>query len=67
MTFDEWWDSEAADSQSDNPYRPDSAAYWAYAGWVAATRNSADICEDLIGTRAMARQCADEIRGSING
>jgi hypothetical protein len=48
MTFDEWWDSEAADSQSDNPYRPDSAAFWAYAGWVAATRNSVDeVQEDV--------------------
>lgn len=33
-TFDDWWDSDKPETQ-DNPYRPDSAAYWAYAGWVS--------------------------------
>ena len=35
-TFDAWWDSDKCES-ADNPFRRDSAAYWAWAGWQAAT------------------------------
>ena len=34
--FNDWWDSDYDDSE--NPYEPDSAAYWAWAGWQAAQR-----------------------------
>ena len=35
--FNEWWQGELDDI--DNPYRVDSPAYWAYAGWVAAQKH----------------------------
>ena len=38
LTFDEWWDDGVV--SSDNPYTPDSAAFWAFAGWIAALENS---------------------------
>tara|TARA_R110000868_G_scaffold82306_1_gene232487 strand:- start:80 stop:544 length:465 start_codon:yes stop_codon:yes gene_type:complete len=34
--FNDWWDGDYDDSE--NPYEPDSAAYWAWAGWQAAQR-----------------------------
>lgn len=37
LTFDEWWDSGHV--SKDNPYRQDSAAFWAYEGWKAAQEN----------------------------
>lgn len=37
LTFNEWWDS--GNVSKENPYRPDSAAFWAYEGWKAAQEN----------------------------
>jgi hypothetical protein len=31
--FNQWWQGDYDDT--DNPYRDDSPAYWAYAGWQA--------------------------------
>jgi hypothetical protein len=33
-SFNDWWDSDYDDSA--NPFKEDSAAYWAWAGWQAA-------------------------------
>ena len=43
MTFDQWWDSDKPEL-ADNPYRTDSAAYWAWAGWQAATLAERERC-----------------------
>jgi peptidoglycan hydrolase CwlO-like protein len=34
--FNEWWNADYDDST--NPFRPDSSAYWAWAGWSAANK-----------------------------
>jgi hypothetical protein len=34
--FNEWWDADYDDTG--NPYRKDSPAYWAWAGWSAANK-----------------------------
>jgi hypothetical protein len=34
--FNDWWNGDYDDSE--NPHEPDSAAYWAWAGWQAAKR-----------------------------
>ena len=34
--FNEWWDADYDDTG--NPYRKDSPAYWAWAGWSAAIK-----------------------------
>ena len=43
--FDAWWDSDKPELV-DNPFRPDSAAYWAWAGWQVSSERAAKICED---------------------
>jgi hypothetical protein len=35
-SFTNWWNGDYDDSE--NPHEPDSAAYWAWAGWQAAQR-----------------------------
>lgn len=35
-SFNEWWNSDVMPSA--NPFAEGSAAYWAWAGWVAAQR-----------------------------
>lgn len=37
--FNDWWDSDI--DPTGNPFRQDSAAYWAWAGWKAATEQPA--------------------------
>jgi hypothetical protein len=34
--FNHWWDSDALTQM--NPYSEDSPAFWAWEGWVAATK-----------------------------
>ena len=36
MTFNEWWNAD--NLTINNPYEPDSAAYWAWEGWQAAVQ-----------------------------
>ena len=72
--FDLWWDSDKPELQ-ENPFRVDSAAYWAWAGWQAATlaerERAAKVCEDMVRTdkhgypdypSSYAQECADAIR-----
>ena len=47
--FDQWWDSDKPEL-ADNPYRTDSAAYWAWAGWQAATLAERERCAKLFDT-----------------
>jgi hypothetical protein len=73
MTFDQWWDSDKPDS-TNNQYRPDSAVYWAWAGWQAGfeagerkeRERCAKVCDGLTGRSYefdMGRlNCANEIR-----
>lgn len=35
-TFNRWWDADYDDTG--NPYRKESPAYWAWAGWKAASK-----------------------------
>jgi hypothetical protein len=34
VAFDEWWNGD--NDESTNPFRLESGAYWAWAGWKAA-------------------------------
>ena len=36
MTFNEWWNAD--NLTNNNPYEPDSAAYWAWEGWQASIK-----------------------------
>lgn len=47
--FNDWWDSDL--TPMNNPYREDSPAYWAWAGWVAGAKAERDA---LVGKVAEA-------------
>jgi hypothetical protein len=40
--FNNWWDGDI--DTTDNPYRQDSAAYWAWAGWMAGVKAEREAC-----------------------
>ena len=75
--FDQWWDSDKPEL-ADNPYRhADTAAYWAWAAWQAATlaerEHAAKVCEGMVRMdrhgypdypSSYAEQCAAAIRGT---
>ena len=42
-TFNEWWD-EGEVSPGNNPYRHESAAYWAWEGWQAGVKAEREAC-----------------------
>ena len=48
--FNTWWHN--GEAPNNNPYEPDSAAYWAWEGWcagVAAEREAcAQVAEDML-------------------
>jgi hypothetical protein len=49
VAFDEWWNGD--NDESTNPYRLESGAYWAWAGWKAALAQPAQdgkcgLCEE---------------------
>ena len=68
--FDQWWDSDKPEL-TDNPYRhADTAAYWAWAGWQAATLAERERCAKLFDTTLNGeaehywREAAAAIRGT---
>lgn len=68
--FNDWWNSEV--EQAHNPYEQNSAAYWAWLGWVAGAAHErekcAKVCENLSVMQVSpeykegARDCAEVIR-----
>jgi hypothetical protein len=62
--FNSWWNN--GESLTDNPYEPDSAAFWAWEGWCAAVKAEREQCVKICcehwlnGGNAM--ECADAIR-----
>jgi hypothetical protein len=62
MTFDQWWKHIFGDKKIPD-WIHETVVRNAYEAAVKAEREAcAKVCEDLIGTRAMARHCADAIR-----
>jgi hypothetical protein len=62
MTFDQWWKHIFGDKKIPD-WIHETVVRNAYEAAVLAEREAcAKVCEDLIGTRAMARHCADAIR-----
>jgi hypothetical protein len=62
MTFDQWWKHIFGDKKIPD-WLYETVVRNAYEAAVLAEREAcAKVCEDLIGTRAMARHCADAIR-----
>jgi hypothetical protein len=43
--FNDWWDGDI--QPTDNPYRQDSAAYWAWEGWKAGVKAEREACAEV--------------------
>jgi hypothetical protein len=52
-SFDAWWDGDYDDPA--NPYEPNSAAYWAWAGWKAAQQQAEPFAWAVQGITQMLR------------
>ena len=48
-TYNAWW-NEGEVSPGNNPYRHESAAYWAWEGWQAGTKAEREACAVLVET-----------------
>lgn len=56
VAFDEWWNHDH--DESTNPFRPDSGAYWAWAGWKAALAQPA---QEPVAWRNAAIRLGEEL------
>jgi hypothetical protein len=62
MTFDQWWERIFGDKKTPD-WIHETVVRNAYEAAAKTEREAcAQVCEDLIGTRAMAKHCADAIR-----
>jgi hypothetical protein len=59
QAFNDWWDSDY--DPTGNPFRQDSAAYWAWAGWKAAIEQ-AEQAQPYADKAAMFAHMKDRIR-----
>jgi hypothetical protein len=63
--FEDWLNADI--DTTDNPYRNNSAAYWAWEGWKAGVKAEQDRCCGLIfgwaGSDNVAQRTVDAIRG----
>jgi len=45
--FNKWWNADQGYDGVTNPYRSDSAVYWAWEGWQAAMKAEREACAAL--------------------
>jgi hypothetical protein len=77
--FNKWWNADQGYDGVTNPYRSDSAVYWAWEGWQAAVKAEREACAKVCEKRADryvktkgymfsvgAQDCADHIRARGN-
>ena len=55
-TFNGWW-NDGEVSPGNNPYRHESAAYWAWEGWQAGTKAERETC--AVWAELVAREMDD--------
>ena len=63
MTFNEWWN--ASDLTGDNPYRHDSAAYWAWEGWQASIKPVAGSDDDTDKAAELGWHLQAQIKAAV--
>ena len=56
--FNDWWDADRM--PLNNPYREDSAAYWAWAGWVVGAKAERKAVLDILWNYAGRKDLTDE-------
>jgi len=49
--FNQWWNSESLNT--DNLYRKDSPAYWAWEGWQAGVKAEREACAKVVEQAGM--------------
>lgn len=59
-TFSDWWNYGEV-SPGNNPYRHESAAYWAWEGWQAGVKAEREACVQMCD-EARAPRLAEKIR-----
>ena len=63
--FQDWLNADL--DTTDNPYRNNSAAYWAWEGWKAGVKSEQDRCCKIVygmaGSDNVAQRTVDAIRG----
>ncbi len=47
--FNKWWNADQGYDGVTNPYRSDSAVYWAWEGWQAGAAAEREACAKLMG------------------
>jgi len=71
--FNKWWNADQGYDGVTNPYRSDSAVYWAWEGWQAAVKAEreacAKVCESLNEDfdHLYVESCAEAIRARGQG
>jgi Tfp pilus assembly protein PilV len=45
--FSKWWNADQGYDGVTNPYRSDSAVYWAWEGWQAAVKAEREACANV--------------------
>jgi hypothetical protein len=64
VAFDEWWNGD--NDESTNPFRLESGAYWAWAGWKAALAQPAREVDYWIREATAARQAEMALRRELD-
>jgi|688.fasta_scaffold238910_2 hypothetical protein len=67
--FNKWWNADQGYDGVTNPYRSDSAVYWAWEGWQAAVKAEREACAKLFDGEVWAydyREIAATIRARGN-
>lgn len=62
--FNEWWNSDKPESE--NPYREDTPAYWAWAGWQAGAAAEHESCAKLFDEMADEAESEYEPSSVVN-
>ena len=63
--FSDWW-NEGLVAPGNNPYRHESAAYWAWEGWQAGTKAEREACAAFLDEYAKRDQSIAE-RQALEG
>jgi hypothetical protein len=74
--FNKWWNADQGYDGVTNPYRSDSAVYWAWEGWQAGVEAEREKCVQLCfsisnhnhgDAAGMAAHCGERIRARGQG
>lgn len=59
-TFNDWWNE--GEVSGNNPYRHESAGWWAWEGWQAGAKAEREACAKLAESLIHRHEIAEKIR-----